>query len=103
MPLIQQEIFIAPALCITHPQPNEVRRLMNEDPRKLGAGAIKGDPAFAKEGSGMDRTAAIAQTAGVVNADGIAAQFRQAAQDAICVGGVIGIVEQKNAGGVHPC
>jgi hypothetical protein len=52
---------------------------MHEDARELGAGAIEDHAAFAEEGAGMDLAAAVAESAGAVNADGLPGERGQAA------------------------
>jgi hypothetical protein len=51
-------------------QPYEVEQLVDEDAREFGARAVEGDAALAQKGTGVDGTAAVAESAGGFDADG---------------------------------
>ena len=54
---------------IAQAQPDEVKQFMNQNPRKLGARAIEDDAAFAQKGTGVNRSAAVAQTGSALEAN----------------------------------
>jgi hypothetical protein len=47
-----------------------MEQFMDEDAREFGAGAIEGDAALSQERTGVDGTAAVAESAGGFDADG---------------------------------
>lgn len=66
---------------ITQVKPNEVKQFVHENPRKLGVSAIEHDAAFAEEGTGVDRSAAVPQATRALEANRRPAESGKAAGD----------------------
>ena len=76
------QVLITESRRVTQPQPDEVRHLVNENPRKLRARAIQSDPPFAQKRPRMHRARAGPAVRSPVHPYRLATERRHAAQNA---------------------
>ena len=95
------QLLITESRRVTQPQPDEVRHLVNENPRKLRARAIESDPPFAQKRARMHRAAAVPQPAHRSDPHRRPAAAPASAQNARCAVVRSRILRQKKRGRRH--